>query len=131
MFHAKNLIAALMLFATLAVPIPHAAVAAEFKASWQEEWDKTVKAAEQEGQVMLYSLSEIGDAIANTGFQNKFPKIKISVVAARGGEHVSRIMAERRAGKFLADIGNLGNTSPYTLYQSKALDPDRFGVYSA
>ena len=32
-------------------------------------------------------------------------------------------MAERRAGKFLADIGNLGNTSPYTLYQSKALDP--------
>jgi ABC-type Fe3+ transport system substrate-binding protein len=91
--------------------------------TWQEEWNRTVKAAEQEGQVVLYSLSEIGDAIANSGFQKKFPKIKISVVAARGGEHVSRIMAERRAGKFLADIGNLGNTSPYTLYRSKALDP--------
>ena len=112
-----------MLFATLAVAIPRPAVAAEIKPSWQKEWDKTVKAAEHEGQVVLYSLSEIGDAIANTGFQKKFPKIKISVVAARGGEHVSRIMAERRAGKFLADIGNLGNTSPYTLYQSKSLDP--------
>ena len=123
MFCRGNLIAALLLFSTLAIPIPLAAVAAEVKASWQEDWDKTVKAAEQEGHVALYSLSEIGDAIANTGFQKKFPKIKISVVAARGGEHVSRVMAERRAGKFLADVGNLGNTSPYTLYQSKALDP--------
>ena len=85
--------------------------------------DPAVKAAEQEGQLVLYSLTEVGEAIANTGFPHKFPKIKLSVVSARGGEHISRIMAERRAGKFLADIGDLGNTSPYTLYQSKALDP--------
>ena len=123
MFCRENLIAALLLFSAFVIPIRDTAVAAEVKASWQEEWEKTVKAAEQEGQVVLYSLSEIGDAIANTGFQKKFPKIKISVVTARGGEHVSRLMAERRAGKFLADIGNLGNTSPYTLYQSKAFDP--------
>ena len=91
--------------------------------AWDAEWNRTVKAAEQEGQSVLYSLTEVGEAISNTGFQKKFPKIKISVVSARGGEHISRIMAERRAGKFLADIGNLGNTSPYTLYQSKVLDP--------
>ena len=91
--------------------------------AWDAEWNRTVKAAEQEGQLVLYSLTEVGEAISNTGFQKKFPKIKISVVSARGGEHISRIMAERRAGKFLADIGNLGNTSPYTLYQSKVLDP--------
>jgi len=90
---------------------------------WDAEWNRTVKAAEQEGQLVLYSLTEVGEAISNTGFQKKFPKIKISVVSARGGEHIARIMAERRAGKFLADIGNLGNTSPYTLYQSKVLDP--------
>ncbi len=123
MLGVKNLLAALIGFSTVAIVIVHGAFAGELRAPWQEEWDRTVKAAEQEGQVVLYSLSEIGDAIANTGFQKKFPKIKISVVAARGGEHVSRIMAERRAGKFLADLGNLGNTSPYTLYQSKALDP--------
>ncbi len=123
MIHWKKSLAALTLVSTLEVGVQHVACAAGIQASWQTEWDKTVKAAEQEGQVVLYSLSEIGDAIANTGFQKKFPKIKISVVAARGGEHVSRVMAERRAGKFLADIGNLGNTSPYTLYQSKALEP--------
>ncbi len=123
MIYAKILIAALLLFSTLAIFIPQTVLAVEVKAPWQEEWDKTLKAAEQEGQVVLYSLSEIGDAIANTGFQKKFPRIKISVVTARGGEHVSRVMAERRAGKFLADIGNLGNTSPYTLYQSKTLEP--------
>jgi len=123
MSYRGNLIAALMLLSTLASSVARAAFAAEVKPSWQEEWERTVKAAEQEGQVVLYSLSETGDAIANTGFQKKFSKIKISVVTARGGEHVSRIMAERRAGKFLADLGNLGNTSPYTLYQNKSLDP--------
>ena len=123
MLGVKNLIAALIVFSTATLLIRHAVLAGEVRASWQDEWDRTVKAAEQEGQVVLYSLSEVGDAIANTGFQKKFPKIKISVVTARGGEHVSRVMAERRAGKFLADIGNFGNTSPYTLYQSKTLDP--------
>jgi ABC-type Fe3+ transport system substrate-binding protein len=123
MLGVRSLIVALMVFFTVAIAILHAAFAGEVRAPWENEWDRTVKAAEQEGQVVLYSLSEIGDAIANTSFQKKFPKIKISVVTARGGEHVSRLMAERRAGKFLADLGNLGNTSPYTLYQSKTLDP--------
>src|SRR5882724_11382158 len=120
---ANDLIATLIFFSITALPTGHRILAAEGGATWQDQWEKAVRAAEQEGQLVLYSLSEVGDAIANTGFQKKFPKIKISVVGARGGEHVSRIMAERRAGKFLADVGNLGNTSPYTLYQSKALDP--------
>ncbi len=97
--------------------------AAEVKADWQIEWEKTVKAGEQEGQLVLYTLSEVGEVFVNSSFQRKFPKIKISLVSARGGELVSRIMAERRAGKFLADVGNLGNTSPYRLYQAKVLEP--------
>src|SRR5436309_1015760 len=122
-FRARISIAALIFLSISALPMGRRTVAAEAVAAWQDQWEKTVRAAEQEGQIVLYSLSEVGDAIANSGFQKKFPKIKVSVVGARGGEHVSRIMAERRAGKFLADVGNLGNTSPYTLYQSKALDP--------
>ena len=113
----------LLLSLTMALFIRYDSLAADAGGAWQDEWNRTIKAAEQEGQMILYSLSEIGDAISNTGFQKKFPKIKVSVVTARGGEHVSRIMAERRAGKFLADVGNLGNTSPYTLYQSKVLEP--------
>jgi len=97
--------------------------AAEEKPSWSNEWAATVKAAEQEGQLVVYALSEIGDVFAKGGFQKKFPKIKITIVGGRGTEHVPRVMAERRAGKFLADVADLGNTSPYTLYQNKALDP--------
>ena len=118
----RNLYRAIILL-LLAALIPRHVIAVEAAGAWQDEWNRTLKAAEQEGQLILYSLSEIGEAISNTGFQKKFPKIKVSVVTARGGEHVSRIMAERRAGKFLADVGNLGNTSPYTLYQSKVLEP--------
>src|SRR5437867_9970825 len=120
---ANDLIATLIFFSITALPTGHRILAAEGGATWQDQWEKAVRAAEQEGQLVLYSLSEVGDAIANSGFQKKFPKIKVSVIGARGGEHVPRIMAERRAGKFLADVGDLGNTSPYALYQSKALDP--------
>ncbi|HET8562482.1 MAG TPA: extracellular solute-binding protein, partial [Candidatus Binatia bacterium] len=96
--------------------------AGEADSVWKEQWDKTVKAAEQEGQLVLYTLSEIGDVFLHSSFQKKFPKIKLVLVSGRGGDLVPRIMAERRAGKFLADIGNLGNTSPYRLYQAKVLD---------
>jgi len=97
-------------------------LSAETSGASQAEWERTVKAAEQEGQLVLYSLSEISEVFVNSGFPKKYPKIKLSAVSARGGELVSRIMAERRAGKFLADVGNLGNDSPYRLYQAKVLD---------
>ena len=32
-------------------------------------------------------------------------------------------MTERRAGKYLADVARIGNTSPYALYQAKTLQP--------
>jgi iron(III) transport system substrate-binding protein len=118
---ARILTIALIVF-TLG-PLPAMVSGGEAPAPWQHEWEKTVRAAEQEGQLVVYSLSEVGEVIANSGFQKRFPKIKISIVAARGVELVPRVMAERRADKFLADVGNLGNTSPYTLYQAKALDP--------
>jgi iron(III) transport system substrate-binding protein len=89
----------------------------------EQEWNRTVRAAEQEGEVVISSLSEVGEVFTHGGFQKKFPKIKLTVVSARGGEQVTRVMAERRAGKFLIDVGNMGNTSPYRLYQARVLDP--------
>jgi iron(III) transport system substrate-binding protein len=123
MMDARCFVRLLLVLALLALTGSVSAADSSAAPGWEAEWNRTVKAAEQEGQLVLYSLTEVGEAISNTGFQKKFPRIKVSVVSARGGEHIARIMAERRAGKFLADIGNLGNTSPYTLYQSKVLDP--------
>ena len=98
-------------------------LAAEVKPSSGDEWERTFKAAEQEGEVVIYALSEVSELFTASGFVKKFSKIKVTTVTARAAELANRVMAERRAGKFLMDVGNLGNTSPLTLSQGKALDP--------
>ena len=88
--------------------------------AWQAEWERTIKAAEQEGEFTYYTVGEFNFL---SEFEKKFPRIKVRVVQGRGIELLARMMAERRAGKYLADIARIGNTSPYALYQGKALQP--------
>ncbi|HEY2990891.1 MAG TPA: extracellular solute-binding protein [Candidatus Binatia bacterium] len=120
---ARIVLGALLMSLGLPLLVSSASAGEETKSDWQREWERTVKAAEEEGQVALYSLSEVGEVFLHSAFQKRFPRIKLVSITARGVELVSRIMAERRAGKFLADVVNLGNTSPYRLYQAKVLDP--------
>ena len=115
-----DLLGSLVAVLTLSGLTAGGAIAAD--AGWEAEWDRTVKAAEREGQVSVYALSEIGDVFVHSAFQRKFSKIKVNVVSARGVELVSRIMAERRAEKFLVDVVSIGNLSPQALYEAKALD---------
>lgn len=92
-------------------------------APWHAEWEKTVAQAKKEGQVTVYIWGST--LILDTGvFQKAYPEIKVSGVAARGPQLAYRILSERRAGKFLADviIDGLPNTYP-TLHRAKALDP--------
>ena len=89
-------------------------------AAWQTEWARTVKAAEQEGEVAYYTIGETGFL---NEFEKKFPRIKVKVMQGRGNELLVRIMAERRAGKYLADVVRIGNTSPVELYKAKTLQP--------
>ncbi len=88
--------------------------------AWETEWEKTVKAAEQEGEVMFYTLGDYGYA---SEFEKNFPRIKVKVVPGRGSELLSRIMSERRGGKHLADVARIGNTSPFELYKARTLQP--------
>ncbi|MGH7848650.1 MAG: ABC transporter substrate-binding protein [Candidatus Binatia bacterium] len=98
--------------------------AGETVPGWQAEWEKTVKEAKREGQLTLYVQTQLGEVLHNSGFQKIFPGIKLNWVSGPGSDLVPRIMAERRAGKFLVDaVVNFGNTSPFNLYQAKALDP--------
>lgn len=85
-----------------------------------DEWERTVKAAEQEGQVTVYKLGIDADFNA---FQKRYPKIKLNLVAGRGSQNLQRIMAERRAGKYLVDVVRLGGGTAMTLLTAKALDP--------
>lgn len=97
-----------------------AAAALEANRGWQVEWERTVKAAEGEGGVNFYTLGDYGYL---KEFERKFSKIKVQVVPGRGSELLSRIMTERRAGKYLVDVARIGNTSPFALYKAKALQP--------
>lgn len=91
--------------------------------SWQAEWEKTVKAAEEEGQVSIY-IAGYGKVIDSGEFQKAYPKIKVVSVTGSGTQLSQRIAAERRAEKFLADLYNGGGNSLYqVLFLNKILDP--------
>lgn len=97
-------------------------IAAE-KSAAQTEWDKTVKAAETEGALAIYS-SITPKIVLDAGvFQKRYPAIKITSVTAEGGGLFQRINSERRADKYLADIVIGGASTPWNLYAAKMLDP--------
>ena len=103
---------ALMLLATQS----HAA-----QADWKKDWEQTLAAARKEGQVNVYIYRYEG---LLQEFKREFPGINVVSVTGRGNELTNRIMAERRAGRYIADVYSGGTNSLYnTLYKGKVLDP--------
>ena len=91
--------------------------------NWQAEWKKTQRAAESEGQLTLYGCCYEYDRIVE-GFKKKYPKIKVSIVLGSGNQLATRILAERRGEKFLADVVSSGaNTLHDALYKAQILEP--------
>jgi iron(III) transport system substrate-binding protein len=96
---------------------------AESKPTWQAEWERTVKAAEEEGQLTVY-IAGYGALIDSGVFQKAYPKIKVTSVTGSGTQLAPRIVAERRGEKYLVDVYSGGGTSLYqNLYLGKMLDP--------
>jgi iron(III) transport system substrate-binding protein len=86
-------------------------------------WEKTVEAAKKEGQVSVYG-SDTFELFLKTAFQKKYPEIKISFVGGRAPVVGPKLITERRAGKYLADVILTGPGTPHRiLYKNKALDP--------
>ncbi|MGH7834359.1 MAG: ABC transporter substrate-binding protein [Candidatus Binatia bacterium] len=98
-------------------------LAGESKAPSEAEWNATVEAAKKDGQVTVYHTRGPFEKVFGEFFK-RYPAIKIVSVTGRGGELMSRIMAERRAGKYVADIYLGSSGSPLdVLYPGKALEP--------
>jgi len=95
----------------------------EANAAWQEEWDRTVKAAKQEGQLRIWGGEEVSHPRIITAFNRVHPYIKVITVTGRASQLVLRVAAERRAGKYLADVWATGPGGPRTLYLKNLLDP--------
>src|SRR5919109_1396757 len=78
------------------------AVAAESKPTWQAKWERAVKAAEEEGAVVIY-MTQAFEPVFRENFQKKYPKIKVITVTGRGFQLSQRVMNERRAERYITD----------------------------
>jgi iron(III) transport system substrate-binding protein len=111
----------LLLIVFLAAPFD--AVGAEAKPGGDGEWGKRVAAAKKEGKLSIFLFQRDNIEAAVKSFEKAFPEIQVSTAAAAAPETGPRIMAERRAEKYLWDICICGPTTPYAvLYPAKALD---------
>lgn len=91
------------------------------QSNWQKEWEKTLAEAKKEGQVTIYIYRY--ERLLES-FKKEYPGINVVSVTGRGTELTARLMAERRAGKYIADVYSGGTNGNYnTLYKGKVLDP--------
>ena len=94
---------------------------AHSQTAWKGEWEKTVRAAKKEGKIVIYMRAF--HPILNV-FKKEFPEIKPVTISGRGSVLGARIMAERRAKKYLVDIYIGGpHTVNVVLIPGKVLDP--------
>jgi iron(III) transport system substrate-binding protein len=115
-----------VLVLAVVVLLPFYSIAAESKENWKVEWDRTVKAAKEEGEVVVYAWSRDSHLQALREFQKFYPEIKFVSIEGSGSQVGPRLIAERRAGKYLADLYINGTTTPVeVLIPAKALDPIR------
>lgn len=97
-------------------------LAADVKPSWQTTWERTVADAKKEGRLNFY-VGRYGSEPLLNEFRKEFPEIKLVTVNGSGNSLGTRIIAEMRAGKVLADLFSGGaNTNYEILYEGKALD---------
>lgn len=98
-----------------------AAQAGSAQLDWKTDWEQTVAAAKKEGHLNIYIYRYDG---VLREFKKDFPGINVVAVVGRGNELATRIMSERRAGKYLPDVYSAGPGGNYNiLYKGKALDP--------
>jgi iron(III) transport system substrate-binding protein len=112
--------------AVLVVVLTEVAAAADSRPYASQEWETIVTRAEEEGQVTVYATDSIGNAqLIWAAFQKRYPKIKfVGTTMGRGSDLIPKLFAERRAGKFLADIFLGAPSALYlNLYKAKIVEP--------
>ena len=91
---------------------------------WKQEWEKTIAGAKREGQVVIYGPHNPMYRPLWETFQKSYPGITINFLPGKGSEHTQRVLAERRAGKYLVDLV-MGGSSTYGAFPPGALEPLR------
>lgn len=99
----------------------NAALVGSAYGDWKQDWDKTVAAAEKEGEVTIYGQSRAGVGKAILAFKDAYPKIKINFVGGSGSDLAKKIMAEHRADKHLVDLSVGGGGTMVLVYHKAGL----------
>ena len=79
-----------------------------------------MQAAKQEGKIFIYAALGPYHADIFAEFQKDYPEIKASIVHGNSSRISPRLLAERRADKYLADVYLGGPTSLYSFYKNKS-----------
>jgi iron(III) transport system substrate-binding protein len=96
-------------------------LAGSVHADWKQDWEKTVAAAEKEGEVTIYGQPRAGVGKAILAFKDAYTKIKINFVGGSGSDLAKKIMAEKRAGKHLVDLAIGGGGTMVLVYHKAGL----------
>ncbi len=120
----KSLLTAAIAVFAIAAGLVAGSSQAQAATAVDAEWARTVEAAKKEGKVSVFLYQRDNVEAAVKAFEKKYPEIQMTVASTPAAETGPRLMAERRAGKFLWDICICGPTTPFgVLYPAKALDP--------
>jgi iron(III) transport system substrate-binding protein len=93
---------------------------------WHTGWEKIVKAAKAEREVAVGCEPAVDNQNALMEFSKAYPDIQLKISPIGARDFANRVMAERRAERYLADVFSGGSTSPtQVLVPAKALDPMR------
>ena len=112
----------ILLSCGLLLTSPGSALTADATQSGQMSWEKTLAAAKKEGRLNFY-VGRYGTEPLLNEFRKEFPEIQLVTVNGTGNSLGTRIIAEIRAGRAVADLYSGGaNTNYEVLYEGKALD---------
>jgi iron(III) transport system substrate-binding protein len=113
--NTRSSINLLLLFSLIFLPV-------ELRADWSGDWKQIIAAAKKEGRLNLY-VGRYGQTALLDEFKKDHPEIQVVSVNGTGDQLATRIAAEARAGKTIADIYSGGPNSSYSsLYRGKILD---------
>ncbi|MBI4331357.1 MAG: extracellular solute-binding protein [Chloroflexi bacterium] len=103
---------------------PGAAVAIQ-QQGWEQDWQKAIAAARQEGPLVIYvsgASAELRQEMTK-GFKNKFG-LDVEWLEGKSAELIAKILQERRAGLFIPDLIMGSTTRQQTILKPEGvLDP--------
>lgn len=94
-------------------------------APWQQEWERILPAAREEGEVAIYAGSGQPNREAFIEpFERAYPGIRVRLTTAPPPDLLSRIIAERQGGRYLFDVlPSFGTSAIIPLKPAGALEP--------